>query len=68
MNKKRFSAQPFREGVAKISGSIKVVWRDFRWNTGKVVRDWHIDPEVAGELEIEVRPIGRQLPNDGTPQ
>ena len=68
MSKKRFSAQPIREGVAEFSGSTRVVWRDFRWNTGKVVRDWHIDPELAYNLEIEVRPIGKRPPKDGKPQ
>ncbi|MCI2401020.1 hypothetical protein [Aliiroseovarius subalbicans] len=57
MNKKRLSAQPIREGIAEISGMIKVVWRDYRWNTGRVVRDWHIDPDSAEGLEIKVRSV-----------
>lgn len=54
------SARPVSEGIARISGVATVVWRDYRWNTGGVIRDWHIKPDAAEELQIEMCPLDGQ--------
>ncbi len=61
MSKPRLTAQPIREGITFISGRPVVVWREFRWNTGSIVRDWHIDPKVARDLEITVLSVRNKL-------
>ncbi len=62
----RLTAQPIAEGFTQTSSGPKLVWRDFRWNTGKVIRDWHIDPNEAEGLEIEVRQINTRKPEPET--
>ena len=50
----RLTAQPIAEGRIQTSTDTRLIWRDFRWNTGKVSRMWFIDPDGANETEVEV--------------
>ncbi len=53
----RCTAQPIAEGCLKTSAGMKLVWREFRWNTGKTNKMWFVDPEDVNDGEIEVRPL-----------
>ena len=35
-----------------------MVWREFRWNTGRTDRMWFVDPDVVNEDQIEIRKLG----------
>ncbi|WP_297753987.1 hypothetical protein [uncultured Shimia sp.] len=36
---------------------MSLVWREFRWNTGKISKMWFVDPEDIDEEQIEIRRI-----------
>jgi hypothetical protein len=61
MSNKRLTAFPIREGVTEISGSSRVVWRDYRWNNCQVTRAWFIRPDCVEKSEIEVQIIKHPL-------
>lgn len=54
---KQLFAEPVREGLIEISGNTHVVWRDYRWNTGQVVRWWFMEAEEVLASDILIRPI-----------
>jgi hypothetical protein len=54
---KQLFAEPVREGLIEISGETQVVWRDYRWNTGQVIRWWFMKAEETLDSEILIRPI-----------
>lgn len=47
-------ARPISEGFLIQNHQQRVVWRDYRWNTGVVFRWWFVDPQDAKGLQIEV--------------
>lgn len=51
----RLTAQPIAEGFIQTSTGPKLIWREFRWNTGKTNRMWFVDPEDVNEDQIEIR-------------
>lgn len=53
----RLTAQPIAEGYLCTSTGRKLVWREFRWNTGKTSKMWFVDPEEVAENQIEIRRI-----------
>lgn len=67
MKSPRLTAQPMAEGFTSRSEQEIIVWRDFRWNTGKMSRMWFIDPNSVDEAEVEIRPLNglKQSPNGG---
>ncbi|SMX30371.1 hypothetical protein TRP8649_04514 [Pelagimonas phthalicica] len=54
----RLKAQPITEGFMQTSAGLKLVWREFRWNTGRTDRMWFVDPDVVNEDQIEIRELG----------
>ena len=54
----RLKAQPIAEGILQTSSGHKLVWREFRWNTGRTDRMWFVDPDVVNEDQIEIRKLG----------
>jgi len=53
----RLTAQPIAEGFIQTSSGPNLIWREFRWNTGKVSKMWFVDPEDIDEEQIEIRRI-----------
>lgn len=51
----RLKAQPIAEGYLQTSSEPKLVWREFRWNTGKISKMWFVDPDDIDEDQIEIR-------------
>ncbi len=47
-------AQPIAEGYLETSADKKLVWREFRWNTGKTSKMWFVDPKDIDEGQVEV--------------
>lgn len=52
MTSTRLTALPIVEGVVKNGTDERVVWRDFRWNTGQITRMWLVDPDDIDEREV----------------
>lgn len=50
----RLTAQPIAEGLIQTSSGSKLVWREFRWNTGKRSKMWFVDPEKVSEEQVEI--------------
>jgi len=57
MRPKQLFALPIQEGVVLIRNECHVVWRDYRWNTGEVVRRWFIDCAKFRNAQIRIEPI-----------
>lgn len=53
----RLTAQPIAEGYLETSSKCILVWREFRWNTGKRSKMWFVDPECVDEDQIEIRQL-----------
>lgn len=51
----RLTAQPIAEGYMATSAGMKLIWREFVWNTGKTSKMWFVDPEDVEEDQIEIR-------------
>lgn len=50
----RLTAQPIAEGYLMTSAGTKLVWREFRWNTGKTSKMWFVDLEDVDDGPIEI--------------
>lgn len=57
MRPKQLFAWPFQEGIVLIRDEYHVVWRDYRWNTGQVVRRWFMDCTKFRAAQIRIEPI-----------
>lgn len=54
----RLIAQPIAEGYLITSAEMKLVWREYRWNTGKTSKMWFVDSEEVDQDQIEIRELG----------
>lgn len=57
MPKIRFVARPIAEGITESSTGHKLIWREFRWNTGRTSKMWFVDPEDVTDERIEIREL-----------
>lgn len=55
MGEKFLFARPVAEAVMQDASAPQAVWRDYLWNSGRVVRLWFVDPETIDDAEIEIR-------------
>lgn len=57
MRPKQLFALPIQEGIVLICNECHVVWRDYRWNTGQIVRRWFMDRAEFRDAQIRIEPI-----------
>ncbi|MHA6268357.1 hypothetical protein ACXYMP_15955 [Aliiroseovarius sp. CAU 1755] len=54
MGKKLLFAKPISEAVMREQSKEQLVWRDYLWNSGQVIRLWFVDPTVIDDTKISV--------------
>lgn len=57
---RRLKAQPFQEGVIFTQEETVIVWKEYAWDTGEVVRYWAEGFETVPEHVITVRKIDQK--------
>lgn len=57
---RRLKAQPFREGVIFTQDETVIVWKEYAWDTGEVIRYWAEGFETVPEHIITIRKIDRK--------
>lgn len=53
----RQTGWPFQEGYICVQRREIHIFTDYRWNDGTVSRCWHVDPENAKGIPIDVKPV-----------
>lgn len=57
---RRLKAQPFQEGVIFTQDETVIVWKEYAWDTGEVIRYWAEGFETVPEHIITVRKIDQK--------
>ncbi len=58
MCKKLLFAKPISEAVMREETTERLVWRDYLWNSGQVIRVWFEDPSAIDDTMISVHLLG----------
>lgn len=64
---KQLFAVPIQEGIVEICSNSHVAWRDYRWNTGEIVRRWFVNSDKVQGKRILVQAIS-EITIDGLDQ
>lgn len=51
------TAKPIAEGFVPTASGEVLIWREYRWNTGKTSKMWFFDLEAVNEGLIEIRQL-----------
>lgn len=62
MKVKKIIAVPFQEGFETVNKGKTLVFTDYRWNTGKVERSWHVNPIRVDLEKVTIRPYSIKIP------
>jgi len=62
VNVKKIIAVPFQEGFETVHNAETLVFTDYRWNTGKVERGWHVNPLRVDLVKVTIRPYSIKTP------
>lgn len=57
---RRLKAQPFQEGVIFTQDETVIVWKEYAWDTGEVIRYWAEGFETVPEHVITIRKIDQK--------
>lgn len=62
MKIKKIIAVPFQEGFETVDNAETLVFTEYRWNTGKVERSWHVNPIRVDLEKVTIRPYSIKTP------